>query len=165
MDAGGSALVASMRLRRRRGRLDGGESLQDAGAVVRPGRHEPGIAGFEPDGLAFQNQLGAPGDHVADGLVVAPRARLAVLGRLVPPETHRDPLAGRKVNLTHRARRRVCARYLLDRRVRHRRLLRAVPFQREEPEAVPAGPLSSWTPPGASGPQKSLASPFTSQSS
>src|SRR3954471_4648390 len=96
MDAGGSALVASMRLRRRRGRLDGGESLQDAVAVLRPGRHEPGIAGFEPDGLAFQNQLGAPGDHVADGLVVAPRARLAGPRPLLPPGTPCDPLRGRK---------------------------------------------------------------------
>src|SRR5687768_2243361 len=87
----------------RRGRLDGGEGLEDPVGVLRTLGNQPGVAGLEEDHLALDVELGTAGDDEANGLVLAPGCRLLVGGRLLFPEAHRERLAGREVLRAHLA--------------------------------------------------------------
>jgi hypothetical protein len=59
-------------LRRRGRRLERDEWLARYITVLGAGRHQPRIAGLELDALAFELELGAAFQHIADRLVFAP---------------------------------------------------------------------------------------------
>lgn len=98
------------------------------------GGHDPGIAGFEEDGLAFELKLGAAGEDEADGFVVSGDVGLGVGGLLVVPEAHGDGLAAGEVGLTLGAVGGMRGADLLDGGVGHERGLRGWGWRAEARE-------------------------------
>src|SRR4051812_2863377 len=90
-------------MRRRRGRLDGAEGLENSIAVARTTRDDPRIAGSKSDHLAFDVELSAAAEDVADDLVIARALFGRSRARLFVPKSHSDADAGREVNLSVRA--------------------------------------------------------------
>ena len=73
--------------------------------MLRTGRHQPGVTGFEHDGLPLDNQLSLSRQDVADRLVV-PSCRGLLLRLLVSPQPQRNPLSRNQIGLIHFAMRR-----------------------------------------------------------
>src|SRR5262249_24779450 len=109
-----ASLVAAMHLCRRRGGLDGRKLGQDAVCVFGPSRHEPGISGFQCDGLPLEDELSLSRKDVANRLIV-PFARRLFLRLLILPKSERDALSRHQICLIHAAAGRYLTAYFFDR--------------------------------------------------
>lgn len=83
------------------GGFDGGEGFEDFVGVVLAFVDDPGVAGLEEDGLAFDVEFGFAFEDVADGFVVAGGFLLEFAGGFVFPEAHAHFDAGGEVALAH----------------------------------------------------------------